>query len=373
MYTKIKFILPLLLGLLLVGVLVSYRHYTTTDTTIEIGFIGPLTGNAASFGEIERNILELAVEDINEKGGIHGKKIHIIYEDGKCTGKDAATAAQKLINLDKVTILHVVCSAENLATAPIAEQNHVIQFTAWASNPQISQAGNFIFRNAYSDIDTANIFAEFIYQNHKNIGMLYEKTDYAQGVKETFSNAFTKRGGIINAVGYPQNETEFKVHIIQLLSKKPEAIFLNMDSLGTGIPALKQLRTLGFQGQIYSNVVAGSTDFIQNPLGNDIIFFADPKIPVSEPKQKLFERYKERFGEYPNYEYPAVARYDAMMILAEALSTVGNNPTKIRDYLYNLNEYYGLLGTYSFDRHGDVRGIKPAIKQIINGEIKILQ
>src|SRR3989344_8219254 len=106
-----------------------------------IGFIGPLSGDASIIGEVEKNAAEIAVEEINQNNGIDGKKIRMIYEDGKCNGKDASIAANKLITIDKLKILFVICSAENLAVAPLAEKNKVIQFAAWASHPDITNAG----------------------------------------------------------------------------------------------------------------------------------------------------------------------------------------------------------------------------------------
>ena len=93
---------------------------STSEEYITVGFIGPLTGDVAIFGEVEKNAAEIAIEEINSAGGVNGKKLKIIYEDGKCSGKEAASAAQKLINIDKVKILFITCVAENLAVAPIA-------------------------------------------------------------------------------------------------------------------------------------------------------------------------------------------------------------------------------------------------------------
>ena len=85
----------------------------TSQEPIKIGFIGSLSGDAASYGETEKNTTELALEEINSKGGINGRVVNIVYEDGKCNGKDATNAVQKLINIDKVKIIFGgTCSAE---------------------------------------------------------------------------------------------------------------------------------------------------------------------------------------------------------------------------------------------------------------------
>ena len=122
------------------------------ENTIRIGSVGPLTSDLAYIGENMKAAVELASDEINSAGGIKGKKIEIIYEDGKCDPKEAANAANKLINIDKVTaIIGGLCSSETLAMAPLAEKSKVILLSAGSTNPGITNAGDYIFRNVPSD------------------------------------------------------------------------------------------------------------------------------------------------------------------------------------------------------------------------------
>ena len=156
-----KIILGLIIVAAIIWIGVGLIKPVSTEP-IKIGYIGPLTGGVAAYGETEKNVIELALQEINSSGELN-RKLEVIYEDGKCDGKDAATAAQKLINIDKVKIiLGGACSAETLAAAPLAEENKVILFSSFASNPSISQAGDYIFRNCFSDADFGKADAEFI-------------------------------------------------------------------------------------------------------------------------------------------------------------------------------------------------------------------
>lgn len=119
---------------------------------IKLGFIGPLTGDVASIGEPSLVAAQIAVDEINEEGGINGQPIQLISEDGKCTGVAAANAAQKLVNVDKViAIIGGLCSGETLAIAPIAEAGKVPTISTCASSPEISTAGDYSFRVYPSD------------------------------------------------------------------------------------------------------------------------------------------------------------------------------------------------------------------------------
>ena len=96
---------------------------------IKIGVIAPLTGDAAIYGEPGVKVYQLAVDEINANGGINGRKVALIVQDGKCTGEGAANAAQKLVNVDRVqVIIGGFCSGESLSTIPVAEPAHVAVF-----------------------------------------------------------------------------------------------------------------------------------------------------------------------------------------------------------------------------------------------------
>ena len=91
--------------------------------TIRLGFIGPLSGDGASYGRDEKNAIELAVQEINDSNYLAGTRLEVRYEDSKCSGKEASVAAQKLIAVDRVKIiLGGVCSGETLGAAPSAEK-----------------------------------------------------------------------------------------------------------------------------------------------------------------------------------------------------------------------------------------------------------
>ena len=111
----------------------------------------PLSGDGASYGIMGQNVVNLRVEEINKAGGINGRNLEIIWEDGTCNPKDASMAAQKLINIDNVSIIFGgFCSGETLGAAPITEKKKVILFSGVSSSPEITNAGDFVCRTAQS-------------------------------------------------------------------------------------------------------------------------------------------------------------------------------------------------------------------------------
>ena len=140
---------------------------TPTDTPtpapfFRIGVMESLTGPVGTYGTVAVQAKQMAVDEINAAGGINGRKLELIVEDSKCNAQDAITAYRKLTDVGEVKIiLGTSCSGAMLGVAPLAESNGVVLFSGLATNPDIADAGGYIFRTAMSDaqlgIDTGNV------------------------------------------------------------------------------------------------------------------------------------------------------------------------------------------------------------------------
>lgn len=353
-------------------------NQTVVKEPIKIGFIGPLSGDAASYGVDEKNSTILAVEEINEAGGINSRKLEIIYEDGKCSGKDAVSAAQKLINIDKVKIiLGGACSGETLAIAPIAEQNKILLFSAFSSSPDITNSGDYIFRNSPSDLDVAKGYVRFIVNKagYKKIAVMSENTDYASGVRKIFNEELRNMGGVVAADEvFKQGERDFRESITKIKTSGAEAIFINPQSGVTGGLALKQIKELGLKMPVFSVFVFSGKD-AQEAAGlaaNDLIYFDVAGLSAEEKGKNFLNKFVSRFGKIGGTEYSAGSRYDSVYIIANALKECSENTECIKNFLYKMDWYYGIIGKYKFDMNGDMEGLVPLTPKIIrNGKIEL--
>jgi len=130
--------------------------------TIKIGGIFPITGPVATFGISCANGAKMAVEEANAKGGVLGSKIELIIEDDQYKLEEAANAAKKLIERDKVVaIVGGVTSSEALTIGPIAQSSKVVLVTGTATNPKVTQVGDFIFRVCFLDDFQGEVMANF--------------------------------------------------------------------------------------------------------------------------------------------------------------------------------------------------------------------
>ncbi len=346
----------------------------TNNGPIRIGFIGPLSGDGASFGETDKGAVEMAVEGVNSKGGINGRLVEIIYEDGKCNGKDSVSAMSKLVNVDKVGIvLGGGCSSETLAIAPLAEKNKVILFSAFSSNPSITSAGDYIFRNSPSDTDVGKLDAgTIIKKGYKKVAILSENNDYAQGVRNVMVKEFAVSSStVVFDEVFPVGTTDFRDYVIKVKLSNPDVIYINPGSSGKpGAFFVKQLRESGSKLSIHGNFALGSPDSFEIAVGYlDGVIISD-SIQPGDKLVALSKLYEDKYGKKVANDFLVGASYDRANIIIEAIKAVGTDPSKVKDYLYSLPNFDGILGNYHFDNNGDVVGGPFYTEYVIKGKSK---
>ena len=154
---------------------------------LRLGVMESVTGPGETYGTVAVQAKQMAMDEINAAGGINGRMLELIVEDSKCNAQDAITAYNKLTDVDGVKIiLGTSCSGAMLGAAPLAEAEGVILFSGLATNPDIANAGDYIFRTSLNDaqlgVDTGNVlWADGV----RRLATISESTDYAEGVRRT--------------------------------------------------------------------------------------------------------------------------------------------------------------------------------------------
>jgi len=365
MKSKTKWIIGIVIVLIVVGIII-YQNNQNKEETIKIGFIGPLTGDGAIFGMPEKNAMELIKDRVNSNGGINGKKIEVIYEDGRCDSREAVSGANKLIGVDRVKVIFTTCDAETLAVAPIAEENKVIQISTYGSGSKISHIGDYIFRACYSDNVTALIAAEAMLKENKKIGIITEETSYPVSLSTDLKTHITRLGGSYFEEKFPIASKDVRTQLLKIINEKPDAIFINPDTPTTGIVILKQLKNLDFKGKIYGNYFASSQEVQKLSEADGLIYIADPTVDDNLLKKNFLNEYYKRYGAYPDMEYPTVTTYDSFNVIVEIMQKVGDDPDKIKIYLEN-NSFQTILGEYEFDSNHDLKNSYPSASLVKNG------
>lgn len=351
--------------------------FTLNDSdTIKIGFIGTLSGDAASIGLESQMAYKLAVNNINANGGISGKKLELIYEDGKCNPQDAVNAANKLINIDNVKIiLGGFCSSETLAVSSIIEKSKVILFSSSSSSPDVTYAGDYVFRDYPSDVFQGEYLANLaIDSNYNVVGIISEDKDYPQGIAKAFTKKFEDLNGIVYNEKYLSGDKDFKTQITNILSKKPNVLYLLTNGGSTTIMLLKQLREFDYNVLIYTNEQINSDKLInENKELLEGAIFVDPSVDYNSLLiNKFYFDWNNSYNQQPEYlpQIYLFTAYDSVYIIKDAIVTCGDiNTDCIKNYLYNLKGWQGLSGKITMDDYGDSVWLNYNVNQIRNGKV----
>ena len=344
---------------------------TPTPEPFRIGVMESLTGPGETYGTVANQAKQMAVDEINAAGGVNGHMLELVVEDSKCNAQDAITAYNKLTDVDGVKIiLGTSCSGAMLGAAPVAEKEGVVMFSGLATNPDIAEAGDYIFRTAMSDaqlgIDTGNLlWADGV----RKLATLNEATDYAEGVRRESVAQFEKRGGeVVAEERYPSDVTDFRSQLTKLFGANPDALHVAAQAEFAGGTIVKQARELGFDGPIYSDVVvAGATALeIAGDAATGVIAVIADLDPVNNKAQEVLKNFKAKY-DYVTLRWYIGSAYDDVYITAECLKKTGDDQDAdgFRDCLYDIT-WSGAIGDrYSFDDKGEVVGLSNLVVEVL--------
>lgn len=345
-------------------------------SSIKIGAVLPLTGDSAAWGEQGKYGIELAVEEINAKGGINGKKLEVVYEDSQAVPKNSVTSIQKLINVDKVpAVIGDIVSATTLSMAPIAEKSQTVLIAISASAPAITDAGEYIYRVWPSDLLEGSVLAEFVVKNkYRSVCILYIQTDYGTGLRDAFKKTLEQKGGkVVLTQGYKQDETDFKPALLKIKSKKPDAVYIVGYYKDSGL-ILKQAKEIGLKSQFFGATAVESPKLIEiaGDAAEGLIYATITDFDTENPTpgaKEFIEKFKKKFGVTP--DWASSHSHDAVVVIAEAMKKGGTTGTRIKKTIDSQKRFDGVTGKIVFDKNGDVIDKPVTIKTVQNGKFEV--
>jgi branched-chain amino acid transport system substrate-binding protein len=344
----------------------------TAGDTIKIGLIAPLTGDVAGLGADVLHGVEMAVEKINADGGLNGKKIQLIAEDGRCTGSDAAGAAQKLVNVDHVfAIVGGLCSGETLAAAPIVNEGKIVLLSPTSSSPDVTKAGDFVFRNYPSDALKTVAMAKYFGENKiAKIAMISENTDFSQGFRASLKAAMPEGAMVFDEVVDPGTK-DFRSLMTRLKGMQFDMFFPNGNSDAVIGPMMQQLREAGITSPAIVHDAGDSATMAKNVPEVEGMYVIN--VPSDAKEASFNAAFKAKYGE-PQYAVAfAGFAYDSMNVIAEGIKKGAQDSTALKTWMYSMPDFAGVSGSFHFDKDGDVVGIPYVLKQYEKGQIKTLK
>ncbi|MBT3292901.1 ABC transporter substrate-binding protein [Candidatus Peregrinibacteria bacterium] len=355
--------------LLSISIIICGCSSARKDEPVRIGYIGPLTGDAVSYGTDTLHAVELAIAEANENGGINGTNIELIAQDGRCNSAEALSAATALLDVYNVdTIIGGNCSTETLAAAVKAESSETVLLAPLSSSPAVTDAGDFVFRMYPSGKLIGKIYAKYFEDNgYKNIAILSEDTDFCRGLTNAVKADLPEGANAVFFEAVKPGTKDFRSLISRMQSiEDVDVVMIAMQSDSAIAESYMQLREINEDVPVIANDLAESFSMAEiageSLDGMDIIAVASP-IPDHARTEHFMQSFVNKYGlPMQNYSNPALA-YDATSLIISIMTEVGTDGEAMRDALYNLEGFDGIMGNISFDDNGDVIGVDYGLKQ----------
>ncbi len=327
-----------------------------TDSSLKIGVLAPLTGGAAFLGDACKDAISLAVESINNEGGIRGRKVELVWGNHENNPKENLSLFSRM-KLQDVHLFFSVLSGPTVPLRPLLNTEDALLIGLIVSTHNVTEGFPWMFRffvNADSDAGT---MADFVANKCgiKEVGIIAVDDDMGHSFSEVFDKKCSQYGVTTVFKEYFRiDQRDFRDLVEKIKSKGMNGLYLVGYDSNLGVLA-SQIKAGGINVPIFSigtlsqdNVRASAGDSIVGAYYTAVAY--DPK--ASDPKtQEFVSLFKNKYGRVPNW-YSAFA-YDATCILCDALRKSNGKMVDIRQNLLSTKDYNGLLGVISFDGSQD--------------------
>jgi len=341
----------------------------TSSDTIKIGVNYEQSGAVATYGTDSVKGVQMAIDAVNADGGVNGKQIELVIYDSKSDPAEATTLATKLMTQDKVVaVIGPATSGSFKATIPVANQNKipVISGSATADDVTVGPNGvqEYAFRTCYTDSLQGTVAANYASDslNAKTAVIIKDSSsDYAKGLADNFTRAFTAKGGtIVDEEAYVAGDTDFNAIVTKIRALHFDVIYLPGYYQEAGL-IIKAARGLGITQPVLGPDGFDSPDLLA--LGgasalNNVYFTNHYSSLDPDPKVADFiQAYKARYGVDPN-GFNALG-YDTANLVVDAIKRAsGVNGEAIKDALAATKDFPAVTGTLSIDaNHNPVKPI----------------
>jgi branched-chain amino acid transport system substrate-binding protein len=364
----------------LFGLALFFPNTILAQDTIRIGMIQPLTGSVALDGQAAVDGARLAVEQINAKGGVTGKKLELFVEDGMCKPNETRAAAEKLITKDKVPVLiGAFCSTATLAAKPVSTKYGIPLVNAISISPKLLEEPiQYFFRMPPGDDALAKASVKYFVNETKvkSVCILAVNDDWGRNATKFFGDFFeAEKVKILGKDLFTHGETDYVPFIVKIKGLNPDGLFVVAEAQD-GALLFKQMNDMKLKKPTLGTGAIVETHFIKL-AGQDCegIYGSTEWAPgIQDPLNIAFM--KDFAARYPQIgtpgKYPA-AGYDAVIIIAEAIKRAGGtDPEKLANEIAKTRMQ--LLHGRDFHFNEQHRGVAyVVVTQIKDGKVQILR
>ncbi len=339
---------------------------------IKIGVFEPMTGANAAGGAMEVEGIKLANKLYPE---VLGRKVELVIVDNKSDKVEAANAASRLVDRDKVAaIIGSWGSSFSMAAGSIVNDAQVPTVGASCTNPLVTLGNEYYFRVCFIDSFQGKVMANYAYDEigAKKVAIVQEiSNDYSVGLAKFFTDQFVKLTGDPNAVvavsNYNTGDMDFTAQLTNLKSLNPDAIFAPGNYTESAL-LIKQARELGFDVPFLGGDTWEAPEFLDvgKAAVEGAVFstFFTTEVPITKTSELFIDEYRKEYGKEP--AAVTALGFDAYMVILDAIERAGSsNSVAIRDAIAKTEGYPGAAGIITLDENGDA--VKNAVIKAVKG------
>ena len=327
--------------------------------SVKIGFNVPLTGFAAADGKSALNGAKLAVKQANQAGGINGKMIELVIYDDQASPKQAVPISNKLIEKDKVVAaISGSYSGATRAAAGVFQSAEIPYISAYAVHPEITKAGNYVFRTSFMGEVQGRAGAKLIGATlqRKRVVLITLKNDFGKSLAAGFKEAAGQFNlQIVNEYEYSIKDRQFGPIVAKVKADAPEAIYATGYFFTAG-PLVSQLRAAGITVPVIGQEGYDSEQFIKiagKASEGTIITTSLDRDSNSSETRSFISEFEAMAGH--KVDMVAASGHTAMKVLVAAMKKAGTtSPSAIRNAIAQTN-LVASTGSISFNDLGEVQ------------------
>jgi len=340
---------------------------------IKVGVAGPMTGGLATFGEQIQHGTEIAVEEINQQGGLLGQKLSVITEDDACDPKQGRNVANKLVTEKVSVVFGHWCAASSMAASGVYGEEGILQIDPGALLEQLTHQGfSTIFRVSASTKGFADALGNYTAQHNPkaNIAIIADQSAVTKELAGKLQTFFASTNNKIVAVeDIRGGDKDFSSVIDKLKALRPQVVICSCFTVEAGLLA-RQFADKNFGVYYYGVDTFNSPDFFNIIAGADtrkIVSVDYARVPQSAAYEKLADELHKR--QWP-IETTTMLTYAAFQVFAAAVKDAGSFETaKVVKALHG-QTFPTIIGDVSFDEYGDRINPSFATYQWIGGKLK---
>lgn len=374
---------PLAVGLIIITGLIfaacnnSGEKKGTEKEVIKIGAVLPLTGDFAFLGEPIKIATDIAIEEINQEGGINSKEIRVVYEDSKGSPKEGVTAIKKLVEIDKISILTTFLTSVSEASKPVTEEANAL-LLAQTVSPRICNNSRLTVRFHYNFTEEGKVLRDFIINKKPTKAFFIHSSDPSTSFE---FDSLIIPGIKKDNIAYVQEKfsvgtKDFKTIATKI--KNTNCDLIAIAGYGNDISLLlRDLAAVGITGT--SHTICGNIGFIEIPKNTsrnlyEKTVFTMPPFMISSGNQPEAESFIKKYKEVSGSEqvgYAAYYAYDLIKILGIVMKNQKTtDPVKLKEAL--IGEHKGIGGKYVVSPSGEVM-TEIVLGTMKNGQIEALK